>query len=409
MYLKNMHFIVFLTCICQMFSMAGFAAWPIYLLDLQKEWLLTNSEAGWISGSFFLGYVIATPFLVGLTDIYDSRKLYFFSSVLGALGLILFSVYSNDFFSAFFLWSLVGAGFAGTYMPGLQILNARLDEKGKEKYVSVYTAFFGLGIAFSFFILGILKDYQFSWQNSFLFVGFIQILSGIPIILFSGPELEKRTSNKFDGFGKIFKSILLVTKNKNAMPYILGYGGHTYELFGFRSWTFACIVFLSYNFNVELSNIFIANFIAIIGFTGIFASIWGAQFCIGKNRAYVVSNMGLICFFISIITVLTFLINLWLALLFLFIYNIFIIMDSGSLTTGTVVNGSSDDRGSRLALHSIVGFFGGALGGPVVGLCLDIFGGENNMMGWIFGFICLGLGSLMSSVVLRRYFAKTNV
>ncbi len=409
MYLKNMHFIVFLTCICQMFSMAGFAAWPIYLLDLQKEWLLTNSEAGWISGSFFLGYVIATPFLVGLTDIYDSRKLYFFSSVLGALGLILFSLFSNDFFSAFFLWSLVGAGFAGTYMPGLQILNARLDEKGKEKYVSVYTAFFGLGIAFSFFILGILKDYQFSWQNSFLFVGFIQILSGIPIILFSGPELEKRTSNKFDGFGKIFKSILLVTKNKNAMPYILGYGGHTYELFGFRSWTFACIVFLSYNFNVELSNIFIANFIAIIGFTGIFASIWGAQFCIGKNRAYVVSNMGLICFFISIITVLTFLINLWLALLFLFIYNIFIIMDSGSLTTGTVVNGSSDDRGSRLALHSIVGFFGGALGGPVVGLCLDIFGGENNMMGWIFGFICLGLGSLMSSVVLRRYFAKTNV
>ena len=409
MYLKNMHFIVFLTCICQMFSMAGFAAWPIYLLDLQKEWLLTNSEAGWISGSFFLGYVIATPFLVGLTDIYDSRKLYFFSSVLGALGLILFSLFSNDFFSAFFLWSLVGAGFAGTYMPGLQILNARLDEKGKEKYVSVYTAFFGLGIAFSFFILGILKDYQFSWQNSFLFVGFIQILSGIPIILFSGPELEKRTSNKFDGFGKIFKSILLVTKNKNAMPYILGYGGHTYELFGFRSWTFACIVFLSYNFNVELSNIFIANFIAIIGFTGIFASIWGAQFCIGKNRAYVVSNMGLICFFISIITVLTFLINLWLALLFLFIYNIFIIMDSGSLTTGTVVNGSSVDRGSRLALHSIVGFFGGALGGPVVGLCLDIFGCENNMMGWIFGFICLGLGSLMSSVVLRRYFAKTNV
>ena len=69
-----MRFIVFLTCICQMFSMAGFAAWPIYLLDLQKEWLLTNSEAGWISGSFFLGYVVATPFLVGLTDNYDAKK-----------------------------------------------------------------------------------------------------------------------------------------------------------------------------------------------------------------------------------------------------------------------------------------------------------------------------------------------
>ena len=81
MYLKNMHFIVFLTCVCQIFSMAGFAAWPIYLLDLQKEWLLTNSEAGWISGSFFLGYVIATPFLVGLTDIYDSRTFCLFEDI----------------------------------------------------------------------------------------------------------------------------------------------------------------------------------------------------------------------------------------------------------------------------------------------------------------------------------------
>ena len=403
-----MRFIVFLTCICQMFSMAGFAAWPIYLVDLQKVWLLTNSEAGWISGSFFLGYVVATPFLVGLTDNYDARKLYFLSSLLGALGLILFSLLSYNFLSAFFLWSLVGAGFAGTYMPGLQILNARLDEKGKEKYVSVYTAFFGLGIAFSFFILGILKDYNFSWENSFLFVGLIQVFSGIPILLFSGHEIEKRSTSKFEGFSKIFKSIWLVTKNKHAMPYILGYGGHTYELFGFRSWTFACIVFLSFQFDEKLSNIFIANFIAIIGFTGIFASIWGAQFCIGKNRAYVVSNMGLICFIISILTAITFLINLWLALLFLFIYNIFIIMDSGSLTTGTVINGSPDDRGSRLAMHSIIGFFGGALGGPIVGLCLDFFGGENNMMGWIIGFICLGLGSLISSIVLRRYLLKIN-
>ena len=403
-----MRFIVFLTCICQMFSMAGFAAWPIYLVDLQKVWLLTNSEAGWISGSFFLGYVFATPFLVGLTDNFDARKLYFLSSLLGALGLILFSLLSYNFLSAFFLWSLVGAGFAGTYMPGLQILNARLDEKGKEKYVSVYTAFFGLGIAFSFFILGILKDYNLPWENSFLFVGLIQVFSGIPILLFSGDEIEKRSTSKFDGFSKIFKSIWRVTKNKHAMPYILGYGGHTYELFGFRSWTFACIVFLSYQFDEKLSNIFIANFIAIIGFTGIFASIWGAQFCIGKNRAYVVSNMGLICFIISIITAITFLINLWLALLFLFIYNIFIIMDSGSLTTGTVINGSPDDRGSRLAMHSIIGFFGGALGGPIVGLCLDFFGGENNMMGWIVGFICLGLGSLISSIVLRRYLLKIN-
>jgi predicted MFS family arabinose efflux permease len=93
---------------------------------------------------------------------------------------------------------------------------------------------------------------------------------------------------------------------------------------------------------------------------------------------------------------------LYLALLFIFIYNILIIVDSGSLTTGTVLNGSSEDRGSRLALHSIIGFFGGALGGPVVGLALDNFGGENSILSWSVGFVALGLGSLLSSYVLKK-------
>ena len=70
--------IVILSCFIQMFSMTGFAVWPIYLIDLQLLWNLSNSEAGWVSGSFYIGYVIATPFLVSLTDTFDARKLYFF-------------------------------------------------------------------------------------------------------------------------------------------------------------------------------------------------------------------------------------------------------------------------------------------------------------------------------------------
>ena len=382
--------------------MAGFAAWPIYLIDLQNLWSLTNLEAGWISGSFFFGYIIATPFLVGLTDSYDSKIVYFISSLIGSIGLILFALFANGFYSALLMWSIVGAGFAGTYMPGLQILNERLDSKGKEKYVSVYTAFFGLGTAASFFILGILKEYNLDWNYGFLIVASFQLFSGIPIILFSGPRIETKPYVRFSGILKILKSIYNVFKNKKAMPYIIGYGGHTYELFGYRAWTFACVVFLSSNYNVNLSNIFIANFLAVIGLTGIFSSIIGAQYCIGKNRPLIISYMGLICFFGSIVTAFSFWINLYLALLFIFIYNILIIMDSGSLTTGTVLNGSSEDRGSRLALHSIIGFFGGALGGPVVGLALDSFGGENSKLSWSVGFVALGLGSLLSSYVLKK-------
>ena len=340
--------------------------------------------------------------MVGLTDSYDSKKVYFISSLIGSIGLILFALFANGFYSALLMWSIVGAGFAGTYMPGLQILNERLDAEGKEKYVSVYTAFFGLGTATSFFILGILKEYNLDWSYSFIVVGFFQLFSGIPIILFSGPRIETKPYVRFSGILKILKSIYNVFKNKKAMPYIIGYGGHTYELFGYRAWTFACVVFLSSAYNVNLSNIFIANFLAVIGLTGIFSSIIGAQYCIGKNRPLIISYMGLICFFGSIVTAFSFWINLYLALLFIFIYNILIIMDSGSLTTGTVLNGSSEDRGSRLALHSIIGFLGGAFGGPIVGLALDSFGGENSKLSWSIGFVALGLGSLLSSYVLKK-------
>ena len=52
--------------------MAGFAAWPIYLIDLQNLWSLTNLEAGWISGAFFGTFL--PPFFGWLTDSYDSKK-----------------------------------------------------------------------------------------------------------------------------------------------------------------------------------------------------------------------------------------------------------------------------------------------------------------------------------------------
>ena len=398
--------IVFLSCFIQMFSMTGFAVWPIYLLDLQTLWNLSNSEAGWISGSFYIGYVIATPFLVSMTDTFDARKLYCFSSLLGCLGLLLFSFFASNVINASIYWGLVGAGLAGTYMPGLQILNSRLNKISREKYVAVYTSFFGLGVAFSFSLFGFIKSYEISWEQAFLFASFILFISAFPLLLFSGEEIEERQKRPYQGIIKVIIPIFTTFKNKKALPFILGYGGHTYELFGFRSWTFPCILFLSNYFNTKVSDAFIANCIGLMGFLGIFASIYGARYCIGKDRARIVSKMGLICFIGSILTAISFWFSFWLALLMLLIYNGLIVLDSGSLTTGTVINGKPENRGVRLALHSMVGFFGGALGGPIIGFVLDNFGGQTSHLAWFLSFLCLGLGSLFSTLCFKYYLSK---
>ena len=398
--------ILILTCFIQTLSMIGFAIWPIYLIDLQSQWNLSNSEAGWISGSFYIGYVVATPFLVSLTDTYDARKLYSISCIIGSIGLLLFYVFASDAINASAFWSLVGVGLAGTYMPGLQILNSRLNKDAREKFVAVYTAFFGLGVALSFSLFGILKNYNINWENSFLLASFILFVSAFPLLLFSGKEIEDRQPKPYQGIIIVLISVLKTFRNKKASPFILGYGGHTYELFGFRSWTFPCMIFLSSHFNVSASDAFIANSIGLMGLIGIFTSIYGAKYCIGKDRAKVVSNMGMLCFFGSILTAISFWLSFWMALLMLFIYNALITLDSGSLTTGTVVNGEAHDRGVRLALHSMVGFLGGAIGGPVVGFVLDNFGGQTSHLAWFISFLCLGLGSLVSALTFKYYFFK---
>ncbi|MDG1981904.1 MAG: MFS transporter [Alphaproteobacteria bacterium] len=401
--------ILVLSCFVQMVSMTGFAVWPIYLVELQSQWNLSNSEAGWISGSFYIGYVIATPFLVSMTDTFDARKLYCFSSLLGCFGLLLFSFFASNALNASLCWSLVGAGLAGTYMPGLQILNSRLNKVSREKYVAVYTSFFGLGVAFSFSLFGILKSYQISWEHAFIFASVILFLCAFPLLLFSGREIEEINKKPYQGIIKVIVPIFGTFKNKKALPFILGYGGHTYELFGFRSWTFPCILFLSNHFNNSVSDAFIANCIGLMGFLGIFASIYGAKYCIGKDRAKIVSKMGLICFIGSILTAISFWFSFWLALLMLLIYNALIVLDSGSLTTGAVVNGKPEDRGVRLALHSMVGFFGGALGGPIIGFILDNFGGQTSHLAWFLSFTFLGLGSLFSTLIFKYYHSRYRI
>ena len=54
----------------------------------------------------------------------------------------------------------MGAGLAGTYMPGLQILNARLSDDFRVKAVPWYTSSFGLGSGISFLVMGYLLAYS---------------------------------------------------------------------------------------------------------------------------------------------------------------------------------------------------------------------------------------------------------
>ena len=75
---------------------------------------LSNTDIGFVSGTYFLGYLLATPILVGLTDRIDARLIFLGGCAFGTVGCLGFALLARDFWSAASCWTLVGAGLAGT-------------------------------------------------------------------------------------------------------------------------------------------------------------------------------------------------------------------------------------------------------------------------------------------------------
>src|SRR5687767_1889157 len=114
-------------CVAEAFSMAAFAAYTTLLPLFQKEWQLSNSQAGLIGGIAFAGYMTAVPVLTALTDRIDSRRIYLGACCLSAVGAAGFALFAQGLWTALIFQFVIGAGLGGTYMPGLKTLTDHLE------------------------------------------------------------------------------------------------------------------------------------------------------------------------------------------------------------------------------------------------------------------------------------------
>ena len=387
-----------IVCLAEVLSMVSFAAWPLFLVDLQPLWGLSNFSTGWISGAYFIGYVLATPVLVGLTDRIDAKYIYIFASFLAIIGALCFALFASDFWSAALSWALVGAGLAGTYMPGLQILNARLEAESRIKLLPYYTSAFGVGTGLSFFLMGWVYTYT-SWQNAFLLAAIFSLIAAFLITLTIRPAPPAQAENSARRHPLDFRPAF---KNKAALGYIFAYGAHNFELFAYRGWLFAYLIFAAGTYQVSINAASLSTLISVFAIIGMSASIIGASFCLRYPRARTISRFGALSALTAILFGLSGFIDFYLILVLALLFNITIMLDSASLTAGTVSAASEHDRGALLAVHTIIGFGGAALGAPTIGFVLDIAGGETDITAWSIALMTIGLGSALVWFILRR-------
>ncbi|WP_305041260.1 MFS transporter [Geoalkalibacter sp.] len=391
--------LVLLLCVAEILSMTGFATYPALLPVMQAHWSLNNSQAGLVSGVFFAGYMVATPFLVGLTDRIDTRRIYLLATSLALVGSLGFALLAEGLLSAMFFQALVGAGLAGTYMPGLRLLTEHFRGATPSRGVAFYTATFGLGTTGSLLLAGALEPLGWHWAFAAAAIG--PAIAG-PLVFLSFPARPPQTSGAPPGLLFDFRPVL---RNREAMGYILGYAAHCWELFGLRSWLPAFFAF-SLGLSATQGGFWFgaAALAAWVNLIGPLASIFGNEVAVRRGRKPVVlatmAASGTLACLVGFSAPLPMLIVFPLVTL----YFLLVMGDSAALTAGLVAAAEPGRKGAAMALHSLMGFGAGFLAPLAFGLVLDLAGGNESVTAWGLAYAALGVWSLLAvgAALLRR-------
>jgi MFS family permease len=388
-------------CIAQVLAMTSFANFAALLPDFVVLWDLSNTEAGWIGGIYYAGYVTAVPLLVGMTDSVDSKRIYLFSIGIGVIASLGYAVLAEGFWSAMVFRFFSGVALAGTYMPGLQILNDRLSADDRQRTLPWYLSAFSLGTAASFYMTGWFGA-RFEWPLVFLLAGIAQLACLILVLTTVAPR-KPNVLKTDDRHPLDFRPVFT---NRAAVAYIWGYTGHTYELFAYRAWIVAFLAFAAAVSGTVVGSEAIATYAAVFSLVGMPASVFGAYLAMHGDRRRTVSVvmgvsviMGCSLGFLGAAPFM-------LVVLIAGLYSGFIMGDSAALTGGTVAAARDGERGATLAMHSVWGFSGGFLGPLMVGLVLDLAGGRHSTVGWGLAFVTMAAGSLLALAGLRGLLAR---
>jgi MFS family permease len=377
--------------------MAGFSVYATLLPRLQDEWHMNNSQAGFISGMFFAGYMAAVPVLTSLTDRTDARRIYLASSLVAAAALAGFAFFVEGVKSAALLQLVAGAGIAGTYMPGLRALTDNVEgTRAQSRAVAFYTAVFGLGTSLSILLSGGIAD-SMGWRWAFALTSAGPVLAGL-MVVYGLPA--RAPGRRHEQHVLDFRPVLA---SREVRPYILGYAVHCWELFGSRSWLVAFVVFaqglqLAGGASPGWSAVTIA---AVANLFGPAASIYGNELAMRHGRERLIwkamlASGALTCAlgFLSFLPLY--------ALAGLIMLHMCLVMgDSSALTAGVVTRANERIRGATMAVHSMLGFGAGFVAPLVFGVVLDFAGGKTSGAAWGFAFSTLGAGAILMAGAIR--------
>ncbi len=392
-----------LLCLAEVLIMLN-NAFPGMLPQFQALWGLSNGEAGWLSGMYYGGYILATLPLVALTDARDARTIYLCCAGLSALSSFAFALLADGFWSALVLRILGGMALAGTYMVGLRILTDRTEGRAQSRAIAFYTAHFAMGSAISLWVAGTVVDW-IGWEGAYHLSGIGGLLALLIVFFAVSPGPPKSQPLRW----RETLDLRPALRNKRSLGFNLAYACHGWELFAFRSFILSFLVFATAGradaLPLGLSPTDLAGIALVLGLPGsVIGNELGHRFGRVPMLTAVMVTSGLLGLSLAFAASGP----IWLLVVLLLCYGVTVSADSSLLTGGAIAAAAKDRRGVTLALHSLLGFAASAPAPVAFGYVLDMGGGEGNHTAWILAFAVLSFGIFLGPVLLRYMTHKAD-
>ncbi len=386
---------ILVVLICQVLVFAGIFSFPALAPTFIEQWSLSYTQAGWISGIYFAGYVVSVLSLVRLTERVDARLIYAVSAGVLSIAWFSFAYLAEGFWSALILRFVGGIGFAGTYMPGLRVMLDRIDPIHNRLVVTLYMACGALGGSVSFFLAGVLGE-SFGWRAVFLGIGVAALVAMLAISIFL------KAITKLPGsHASILAGMLGVYRNRPALGYVLAYAAHNWEIYSLNSWVVALLFF-----NLGASGTgdpwFAPTSVGIvIGVLAIPAILIGGGLSTRFGDRRVVSLIMALSAAGACAVGLLAGAGYNVLTLVLFVYTFLVYADSPGLTSGAILASEPGQTGDVLALHTLLGHLTAAVGPPVFGMVLDLTGSGGQADSWAAAFISMAVVVVLGPICLR--------
>lgn len=385
--------------------MLGFATFAALLPELRDLWRLSNAQAGLIGSAFFTGYIATVSYWTALTDRIDGRRIYLAGSLLAFAGAAGFGFAAQGLATAMLFQILLGAGVAGTYMPGLRLLSDRVAGPSQSRYIAFYTSFFGIGTALSLALAGLLAATQ-GWRAAFVVSSVGPFCAGMLVfLLIDKTGMQSKPKVPFS-LAVLFPVAAWrkVVADRTAAGYTLGYTVHCIELFGSRGWM---VAFLAYSAGLQAQGADfpwnLAAIAAVVNLAAVPSSILGNEVALRMGRGRWVRMAMVASGATGLVLACAAPLHWSIVLALLVMHALFVMADSGTLTAGLVATVPAELRGAALGLYSLAGFAGGMLGPSLFGLALDLGGGQASAAAWIWAYAAIGAGCLAAPLAVRAF------